>query len=464
MINGDIMTVSQCIFCVAIAALAGCYGWGMRGTIIGGEKGAMLPGLLIALTLSMFSGDALSQYYWIPAAAGLVGMTFGGIEPYGDTISYVIDPPPAVHNLKKGVAGLALKGAVWFGVFGGIVGKAFSAMAGKYSVKHIVLFCLACPVFQFIGYRIFNTPVDLTINKMPKTSFSYESREEWGSNVGIIVALIVSGIIVKDILSLVLLLFGIVFGAIGWVIAIFMFYRAEVPMKNGKILFGNLRECVGGWKLMEFTLGLIGGAGIALGFVLCRSIVVQLNNAVAVNGLFSPLKNSEIAVTVVMGVLFVCLLLINIYEYVCDEKGKKLNNFVMDCIERPFFNLLPLVFILLCSLPAARLMSVFMLIYACTIKISFDRFKKGDHRTAVLIIYFSLSASLFVVDLFIGGFSPFILVFTGGIPYLLTELLFIMWHRKQKAKDYLLNLKHSGQWWVMFALNIALNVAAALAF
>ena len=461
---GDIMTTLQAIICIAVATLAGCYGWGMRGTIIGGEKGAMLPGLLIALTLAMFSGDALSQYYWIPAAAGLAGMTFGGIEPYGDTISYVIDPPPAVHNLKKGVGGLALKGAVWFGVFGAIVGKAFSAMAGKYSVKHIILFCALCPLAQFIGYRIFNTPVDLTINKMPKTSFSYESREEWGSNVGVIVVSIISAIIAKDFLSLVLLGFGVVFGAVGWIIAIFAFYRAEIPMKNGKLLFGNLYQYVGGWKLMEFTLGAVGGFGTALGFVLCRNFVAELNNSVALHGLFAPLKECETTVTFVMFAVFICLLLINIYEYVCDEKGKKLNFFVMDCIERPFFNLIPLVFILLCSLPAARLMTVFMLIYACTIKISFDRFKKGDHRTAVLIIYFTLSVALFVMDLLIGGFSPFVLVFTGGIPYLLTELLFIMWHRKQKAKDYLLNLKHSGQWWAMLVMCVALNVAAMFVF
>ncbi len=464
MIYGDIMTVLQCVLCVAVAALAGCYGWGMRGTIIGGEKGAMLPGLLIALTLAMFSGDAFSHYYWIPAAAGLVGMTFGGIEPYGDTISYVIDPPPAVHNLKKGVGGLALKGAVWFGVFGAIVGKAFSAMAGKYSIKHIILFCAVCPLAQFIGYKIFNTPVDLTVNKMPKTSFSYESREEWGSNVGIIIVSIISAIIVKDILSLVLLGFGIVFGAVGWVIAISVFYRAEIPMRNGKMLFGKLNQYIGGWKLMEFTLGLIGGAGIALGFVLCRNVVAELNNAVELNGLFAPLKQYETTVTVIMGAVFICLLHINIFEYVCDEKGKKLNNFVMDCIERPFFNLIPLAYILLCSLPAARLMTVFMLIYACTIKISFDRFKKGDHRTVVLIIYFGMSAALFIADLLIGGFSPFVLVFTGGIPYLLTELLFIMWHRKQKAKDYLLNLKHSGQWWAMFVMNAVLNVLSAFVF
>ena len=61
----------------------------MRGAVIGGEKGAMLPGAFIGLILAWFSGGGIRECFWIPAAAGLMGMTFGGIEPYGETIGMV---------------------------------------------------------------------------------------------------------------------------------------------------------------------------------------------------------------------------------------------------------------------------------------------------------------------------------------------------------------------------------------
>ncbi len=45
------MSLSDMILCVFLTTLAASYGWGMRGSLIGGEKGAMLPGALIGLIL-----------------------------------------------------------------------------------------------------------------------------------------------------------------------------------------------------------------------------------------------------------------------------------------------------------------------------------------------------------------------------------------------------------------------------
>lgn len=74
------MSFTDALICILFTTLAGCYGWGMRGALIGGEKGAMLPGAFIGLSLSAFAGYCGGVGL---IAAGLMGMTYGGIEPYG---------------------------------------------------------------------------------------------------------------------------------------------------------------------------------------------------------------------------------------------------------------------------------------------------------------------------------------------------------------------------------------------
>ncbi|MEE1011418.1 MAG: hypothetical protein U0L11_05205, partial [Acutalibacteraceae bacterium] len=61
------------MLCIVFTTLVASYGWGMRGAVIGGEKGAMLPGVFIALVLAWFSGGAIRENFVIVAAAGLMG-------------------------------------------------------------------------------------------------------------------------------------------------------------------------------------------------------------------------------------------------------------------------------------------------------------------------------------------------------------------------------------------------------
>ena len=59
---------------VLIISVALSYGWGMRGALIGGEKGALLPGALLGMFLALFSGiETLSSNFYIFAAAGAPG-------------------------------------------------------------------------------------------------------------------------------------------------------------------------------------------------------------------------------------------------------------------------------------------------------------------------------------------------------------------------------------------------------
>ena len=75
------MEFSTALICVLFTTFAASYAWGMRGAVIGGEKGAILPGAFIGLILAWFAGGEIRNCFWIPAAAAAMGMSYGGIEP-----------------------------------------------------------------------------------------------------------------------------------------------------------------------------------------------------------------------------------------------------------------------------------------------------------------------------------------------------------------------------------------------
>ncbi len=261
------MNFFDMLICILFTTLAASYAWGMRGAVIGGEKGAMLPGAFIGLILAWFSGGVIRESFWIPAAAGLMGMTFGGIEPYGETIGMVLHRGRADYRPAKGYFGLAFKGSLWFSICGGFIAISLAAMSGKiYSTADIVSFCAVIPVVQQIGYRIFNCPYDKEKGIYPRIFYSLTRREEWGSNLVLLIAMTGLCVINGDDFSLAMIAGGFFFGAVGWLIAMKLYEISAFPMKNGKYIFGILhrKNLIDGWKLMEFALGAVGGFGLSL--------------------------------------------------------------------------------------------------------------------------------------------------------------------------------------------------------
>ena len=93
------MNVFLATFMVIAIIPAASYAWGMRGTTIGGEKGAMLPGALIGTVLALFSGIFIVQeHFYIFAALGAVAMYFGGSMTYGETLAF------SIMNLSKSIS------------------------------------------------------------------------------------------------------------------------------------------------------------------------------------------------------------------------------------------------------------------------------------------------------------------------------------------------------------------------
>ena len=458
------MTTLNCVLCCLFTSFAVHYAWKLRGTVVGGEKGAMIPGLFAGTILALFAGGSIAKFFWIPAAAGLIGMSYGGIEPYGDSIAFLegnwfekrewdVEP-----NAKKGYFGLALKGALWFSICGGYIAMSMSAMGGKYKISEIIIFIITVFVFQLLGYNIFNQPYNEDKKVYPKIYLSFESRDEWGSNIGVLCAVILFAIIKKDVLAISMTAGGFVFGAVGWLVAMQLYHYTECRMKNGKFLLGFLSEknLVGGWGNMEYTLGSFGGLGIALGFVLAKNYVAEINNAISANGLFNPLKGYDTYVILVMVFLFIALFIINLIAYNWDVQGKKYSGFIFDCIERPFFNNLPFVLVLLCALPAAKLLTVFMAVYVLNLKNWFNRFKPEGGRTLFMIITLIFNITIFAIDIMIGGFSPVWIFVSGSVPYIVAQ---IWYYAAKSTREQRRNLFFR---WNPFSLNILLLSVASV--
>ena len=103
------MDIITAILLISALVAGVSYAWGMRGTTIGGEKGAMLPGAMIGLLIAFFSKILIAQeHFYIFAALGAVSMYLGGSMTYGETLGLSMNQKPA-ENMKKGLIALFIK-------------------------------------------------------------------------------------------------------------------------------------------------------------------------------------------------------------------------------------------------------------------------------------------------------------------------------------------------------------------
>lgn len=438
--GGVKMELENMILCILITSFASCYAWGMRGALIGGEKGAMLPGAFIGLFLAWFAGGAIRENWFVTAAAGLMGMTFGGTETYGETIGFVLHRGREDYRPVRGYTGLALKGALWFSVCGGFIGISMSR--GVYTAKDIIVLCILIPVLQQAGYRIFNCPYNKEKKKYPRIYFSKTRREEWGGNVLLLAALVITSVVKLNYFTTMLIIGGFAGGAIGWLVAMKAYTLAVFPFRNGKYLFGKLyrKNLIDGWKLMEFILGAVGGAGIAAAFCLGYGYVsgyaaVPVQDVSIPENAFFYGENFEKASVSICALCAAAIVIFNAFLFICESKGKKLNGFVCDSVERPLYNVIPMVPVLLGSAQAGRIIAVFMPVFVCALKIGFDRL--GNSRIAVPWQVGGVLVSACVFAAAAGGVSvtPLTVIIIGTVLYIVAEVLWSMWEVKNKGKD-----------------------------
>ncbi len=179
-------------------AMAGGLGWGIRGQY-GHQTGALIAGILVGLVCVILYCPGISSLRAarIVALAG-IGVSFGGSMTYAQTIGLTQDPA-LIGNWaawRWGMSGLALKGAIWIGFCGLLLGLALDErplkpietvfLLGGFSLLHLA------------GMQWLNQPFDPSRKVLPALYFSADWHwvpdaklkprfENWG---GLLLALV----------------------------------------------------------------------------------------------------------------------------------------------------------------------------------------------------------------------------------------------------------------------------------
>jgi hypothetical protein len=398
---------TQNIFVFLVASmLCMSFGWGMRGSAIGGEKGAMLPGALLGVVCTWYTGsELLMENVFLFAAACALGYFYGGMETYGSTMGLVIMHDNPRYNPSLGYLALAFKGAIWGGLGAGFLGMSFSAVSGVvYKWYDIVVFFALIPLLQQIGYRIFNTPYDPENDRMPKICFSEKRREEWGRNLMVIAALLVLMVLRKDLFAIIMWIGGTVAGSVGWAVGIALFDKQLHPLKNGKRMFGRLSEygIIDGWKIMEFTQGCFNGLIIGIAFILGWPIAANnLEQAESVGRLRQILPQN---VDATLSWLFCGLIIASMFLFIFPFK--KVSENTLELFERPCYMVAPLCLIMLGSTKMAEIICCFTMYFVVAQHDGIERFSKFKHIKLIRTVLVLIGAVILTVQVLRGFTLP----------------------------------------------------------
>jgi len=446
---------------IAISTIAVSYGWGMRGTNIGGETGAMLPGALMGLCIAVFSGSPfLREHFYLLGAAGALGMYFGGSMSYGETVGLRSNESP--KGLAWEMTGLFVKGGLWFGLFGAAVGMFLSFLAGLYDLKAVLLTFGLMPLFALVGSRLFDRPYDEEKGIHPRIYFSKTRPEGMGVLFGILAGLAVCMVIYRDSVALWLTLGSTLSGGIGWVLSQWMQVRAKHPNKKGKRFCGKLSDkgLVDAWKIMECGLGAFAGLGIAITFVLIANFSEKYQTYFQFQyATFNALDNSFFILRPdwLLPLIFIALLGLDMLKHVIkrprtrEELDWQLRRCLISAGEHeiamrtagdkppkafliyekinqtalmPIYCIIPLFFMFLGSFEVAKLVSFYVIYYVVAEQNVFDRFnlfksiwvwRIGMLGTGLLIVlaqfFLGWTPSLFLTVLMYGvGYEAITLV------------------------------------------------------
>ncbi len=413
------MSIGLIVISVLFAGFAVSYGWGIRGFVIGGEKGALLPGALMGISVAFFAaGEAGKELWMFFAAAGALSMFYGGTETYAQTMSFLLSRDVKgdyFGQLRKGVTGIFLKGALWFCIPGFVLAMLPGALSGEYAMWEIILMFALFPIVSFVGTKIFNVPFDPAGNKFPRFYFSLNRREEWGSNVMIIALLTVFSAVHGDLFALGAGLTGFVTGGFGFLIGL-VFY--DIERRQGSKFFGSLckKGYIDGWKIMEHTFGAFAGGGLMLYFALCSEKLSILCESIELSVL--TLGND----TMVFAVVPLILMLISVLQYpvssIIEKKtGKAPDIHIFELIERPLWSAIPLIFIFLGAPTAAAFGTFGTLSYALCEKCSIEWYEKSAYKTYIRTAFRIMWPLLFVwfyFNLDSISFTDVMILYTAG--------------------------------------------------
>lgn len=438
---------------LAASMLCMCFGWGMRGSAIGGEKGAMLPGALLGVVCVWYTGsELLMENVFLFSAACALGYFYGGIETYGSTMGLILEHNKPRYNPSLGYLALAFKGSLWGGLGAGFLGVSFSAASGVvYKWYDFVIFFALVPLLQQIGYRIFNTPYDPENGKMPKICFSEKRREEWGRNLVVVAELLILMVLRRDTFGILMWASGCVAGAVGWVIGIAFYDKQLHPLKNGKRMFGKLsvNNMIDGWKIMEFTQGSFNGLIIGVAFMLGWPIASKnLEEAESVGKLWRILpEKADVILSWTFCVLIICTMFLFIAHERKNSRLSKISENTIELFERPCYMVAPLCLIMLGSTTMAEIICCFSMYFAIAQHDGLGRFNKFKHIKLIRVILVLIGAVILAIQA-VRGFTLFEIWIFYCFGYLLFDFA-VLFHpnkireirRKSSGiKEFIINL------------------------
>ncbi|MCL2509363.1 MAG: hypothetical protein FWF05_09325 [Oscillospiraceae bacterium] len=451
---------------IAVSAAAMSYGWGMRGTTLGAEKGAMLPGALMGMLIAVFSGsDFLREHFYLLSAIGALGIYFGGSMSYMQSVGLTSDKNPP-DDFKRGMTGLFVKGFIWFGLFGSITGMFLSFLTGRYygDLKTVLLIFGLLPLFALCGSRIFDRPYDEKKGIHPKIYFSRNRPEGMGVLFGILVELILVMAVSKDTVALTLTGGFVLTGSVCWCLAQLLHIKAKYPNKKGKRLFAALQKkgICELWKVNECSMGLFSGIGISVTFTL----VVNFSGKYQAFYTDLSLPNLTGLSEWVLPAIFVALLAVDMtrifinrrktkeeYEYMLSRgwmsrqeleialqnPGKEpsktwlMYERAREVATFPIYCVIPLFFVFLGSAGVAKLVSFYILWHVLVEEQAFNRFNRFKYiwLWRALLMGFGF---LVIFAQFYWGWTPNILhtVLLYGVGY---EALTLVGNIARKSPD-----------------------------
>lgn len=417
------MTLFSAAFLIFVCCVAASYGWGMRGAVIGGEKGALLPGALIGMSIALFSGiDVLRDNWQLYAAAGALSMGYGGFEPYAQTADFMLHDSAPYASMKKCFVGLFIKGANWFGVAAGIFSLSLGALSGKYySTADIVILFALIPFIQLLGIKLFNKPFDRDKGIYPKIYFSRGSREEWGGNLLTMLAVALLAAIRNDFVTLIFVLTGIVSGGLGWFFSMWLCY---ITAKKRNRFIDN-------WKIMEFSYGAIGGLAFSVCFVLNYGKIAAAYSGVT-TVIADGIKGSDFLAWIAFALVIAAAV-----QYLLEKKASEKTQRVLELTERAIYYSLLLCLCVLGNMKAARLTVFPVILWVLYEENAFDgRITSLIRHPAVgKAVLTGLFLLCVVGEILIpGGYTPMMTLIMYTAAYIVSDLLYyIIKYRKPGA-------------------------------
>jgi hypothetical protein len=302
---------------ILFPAITMMLGWGLRGHIGGGPFGAMIPGALVAMSLSMLLKlpPGMASVFVL---FGAIGIGLGGEMTYGQTLGFLKNP----ETQWWGTLGITVKGAVW-GLLGGAV-LGVGLVYRSIPKKNIIIGFLLLLAGMLVGFKLINQPMVIYFSDRTNPR-----PESWAALlVGAEVLLIYLKNIIKDDSFKVILRFvrwGFIGGGLGFGLGGFwMVLGFNLP---SDMIFQNW------WKAMEFTFGLLFGGFLGYAAWLCRweidagsdSGEAESRSAESASSFKTILQ--ELAVTLVAGLLIYWVFSVWLDPVV--EAGKGIRGFTL---------------------------------------------------------------------------------------------------------------------------------------